>query len=153
MECVGFVQSAACFDPPIWSRFIRSGGVLGRVVGRGAVAAMSGANARGRLSPASGGGGDSEPRSAGSRTRSVSATRGRQGGAGRSCCCARGCRATRRARRTHPRTRSAAGRPRGGLGGRRLGLGRRRLSVRLITRLFPCWKGRLDWLLLMMCLV
>lgn len=54
------------------------GGVLGRVVGRGAVAAMSGANARGRLSPASGGGGDSEPRSAGSRTRSVSATRGRK---------------------------------------------------------------------------
>ncbi|BAS89936.1 uncharacterized protein [Oryza sativa Japonica Group] len=39
---------------------------------------MSGANARGRLSPASGGGGDSEPRSAGSRTRSVSATRGRK---------------------------------------------------------------------------
>uniref|UniRef100_A0A0D9W6T3 Uncharacterized protein n=1 Tax=Leersia perrieri TaxID=77586 RepID=A0A0D9W6T3_9ORYZ len=38
---------------------------------------MSGANARGRLSPASGGG-DSEPRSAGSRTRSVSATRGRK---------------------------------------------------------------------------
>lgn len=42
------------------------------------MAAMSGANARGRLSPASGGGGDSEPRSAGSRTRSVSATRGRK---------------------------------------------------------------------------
>ncbi|XP_052154294.1 uncharacterized protein LOC127772304 [Oryza glaberrima] len=39
---------------------------------------MSGANARGWLSPASGGGGDSEPRSAGSRTRSVSATRGRK---------------------------------------------------------------------------
>ncbi|KAL6903653.1 hypothetical protein ACP4OV_004466 [Aristida adscensionis] len=38
---------------------------------------MSGACARGRLSPASGGG-DSEPRSAGSRTRSVSATRGRK---------------------------------------------------------------------------
>ncbi|XP_062184220.1 uncharacterized protein LOC133888111 [Phragmites australis] len=39
---------------------------------------MSGASARGRLlSPASGGG-DSEPRSAGSRTRSVSATRGRK---------------------------------------------------------------------------
>ncbi|KAF0891841.1 hypothetical protein E2562_011018 [Oryza meyeriana var. granulata] len=38
---------------------------------------MSGANARGRLSPASGGG-DSEPRSVGSRTRSVSATRGRK---------------------------------------------------------------------------
>ncbi|TVU15351.1 hypothetical protein EJB05_38869 [Eragrostis curvula] len=37
----------------------------------------SGASARGRLSPASGGG-DSEPRSAGSRTRSVSATRGRK---------------------------------------------------------------------------
>ncbi|KAF8703615.1 hypothetical protein HU200_032435 [Digitaria exilis] len=39
---------------------------------------MSGAGARGRLSPASGGGGDSEQRSAGSRTRSVSATRGRK---------------------------------------------------------------------------
>ncbi|OEL29100.1 hypothetical protein BAE44_0009883 [Dichanthelium oligosanthes] len=39
---------------------------------------MSGAGARGRLSPASGGAGDSEPRSAGSRTRSVSATRGRK---------------------------------------------------------------------------
>ncbi|CAM0903955.1 unnamed protein product [Alopecurus aequalis] len=38
---------------------------------------MSGSSARGRLSPASGGG-DSEPRSAGSRTRSVSATRGRK---------------------------------------------------------------------------
>uniref|UniRef100_A0A0A9DFM8 DNA-3-methyladenine glycosylase I n=1 Tax=Arundo donax TaxID=35708 RepID=A0A0A9DFM8_ARUDO len=38
---------------------------------------MSGAGARGRLSPASGGG-DSEPRSAGSRTRSVSAARGRK---------------------------------------------------------------------------
>ncbi|KAL6650994.1 hypothetical protein ACP70R_009919 [Stipagrostis hirtigluma subsp. patula] len=38
---------------------------------------MSGTSARGRLSPASGGG-DSEPRSAGSRTRSVSATRGRK---------------------------------------------------------------------------
>ncbi|KAM0917132.1 hypothetical protein ACQ4PT_009755 [Festuca glaucescens] len=38
---------------------------------------MSGSNSRGRLSPASGGG-DSEPRSAGSRTRSVSATRGRK---------------------------------------------------------------------------
>ncbi|KAJ1271763.1 hypothetical protein BS78_06G150600 [Paspalum vaginatum] len=39
---------------------------------------MSGASARGRLSPASGGGGDSEPRSGGSRARSVSATRGRK---------------------------------------------------------------------------
>lgn len=39
---------------------------------------MSGASVRGRLSPASGGGGDSEPRSAGGRTRSVSATRGRK---------------------------------------------------------------------------
>lgn len=39
---------------------------------------MSGAGARGRLSPASGGAGDSEPRSVGSRTRSVSATRGRK---------------------------------------------------------------------------
>ena len=39
--------------------------------------AMSGSSARGRLSPASGGG-DSEPRSAGGRTRSVSATRGRK---------------------------------------------------------------------------
>ncbi|KAF8704217.1 hypothetical protein HU200_031714 [Digitaria exilis] len=39
---------------------------------------MSGAGARGRLSPASGGAGDSEPRSGGSRTRSVSATRGRK---------------------------------------------------------------------------
>jgi DNA-3-methyladenine glycosylase I len=39
--------------------------------------AMSGSSSRGRLSPASGGG-DSEPRSAGSRTRSVSATRGRK---------------------------------------------------------------------------
>ncbi|XP_047068864.1 uncharacterized protein LOC124676894 [Lolium rigidum] len=38
---------------------------------------MSGSSSRGRLSPASGGG-DSEPRSAGSRTRSVSATRGRK---------------------------------------------------------------------------
>jgi DNA-3-methyladenine glycosylase I len=37
----------------------------------------SGASARGRLSPASGGG-DSEPRSTGSRMRSVSATRGRK---------------------------------------------------------------------------
>jgi DNA-3-methyladenine glycosylase I len=40
-------------------------------------AMSSGASARGRLSPASGGG-DSEPRSAGSRMRSVSATRGRK---------------------------------------------------------------------------
>lgn len=39
---------------------------------------MSGASARGRLSPASGCGGESEPRSAGGRTRSVSATRGRK---------------------------------------------------------------------------
>jgi DNA-3-methyladenine glycosylase I len=39
---------------------------------------MSGASARGRLSPASSGGGDSEPRSTGGRTRSVSAARGRK---------------------------------------------------------------------------
>lgn len=50
---------------------------MGRLGQVGDLVAMSGSSSRGRLSPASGGG-DSEPRSAGSRTRSVSATRGRK---------------------------------------------------------------------------
>ena len=68
----------------------------------------------------------------------------RRGCGGRSCCCARGCLLTRPAPRTRPRIRSAAGHPLAGLGGRHLGLGRRRPSLRLITSLFPCWKGRVD---------
>lgn len=76
-----------------------------------------------------------------------------QGCVGRSCCCARGCLLTRPAPRTRPRTRSAAEHPQAGLGGRRLGLGRRRPSLRLITSLFPCWKGRVDWLIRPMLLV
>lgn len=55
----------------------RRGRGFGEVEKLGDLVAMSGSNARGRLSPASGGG-DSEPRSAGSRTRSISATRGRK---------------------------------------------------------------------------
>lgn len=76
-----------------------------------------------------------------------------RGCVGRSCCCARGCLLTRPAPRTRPRTRSAAEHPQAGLGGRRLGLGRRRPSLRLITSLFPCWKGRADWLIRPMLLV